>query len=77
MNPFIDSLYDQGVIDQKIFSFHLSDYLEESEVTFGGLGSYLEGKEEQISYHNLKSYSHWTIALDSVYFGNEKIEITT
>lgn len=73
--PFYNML-DQGLIDEPVFAFYLSDTNDkgaESEVTFGGIDkSHYTGKLTKIP---LRRKAYWEVSFDAITFGDETAEL--
>lgn len=72
--PFY-TMIDQGLLDEPVFSFYLSDSgaSKESVVTFGGVDkSHYTGKMVKLP---LRRKAYWEVALDSISYGDETAEL--
>ncbi|EMC95927.1 hypothetical protein BAUCODRAFT_34686 [Baudoinia panamericana UAMH 10762] len=72
--PFYNMI-NQGLIDEQVFAFYLSDTNkgDESEATFGGIDeSHYEGKMTKIP---LRRKAYWEVDLDAITFGDQTAEI--
>jgi len=74
--PFY-SMIDQGLLDEPVFAFYLSDTSngdgDESEATFGGVdSSHYTGKLTKIP---LRRKAYWEVDLDSITFGDASAEL--
>lgn len=72
VNPnanFIEMLYQQRKINQRIFSFYFNiNDKKKSALNIGGYNSeYYTG---EIHYSNVNSRNYWEIAIDSIYYGD-------
>jgi hypothetical protein len=72
----IDELYNQGVIDEKVFSIQVGDDSEPSKITIGGYDTekYAYG---ELTWHNLSDKTYWTIGMESVSLGGQNLHIPT
>jgi len=73
--PFY-KMIDQGLVDEPVFAFYLSDTSEgedTSEVTFGGINkAHYSG---EITYIPLRRKAYWEVSLDAITFGKSTAEI--
>lgn len=73
--PFYNML-DQGLLDEPVFSFYLSDTNDEgaeSECMFGGINKdHYTGEMVKIP---LRRKAYWEVDLDAIKFGKEKAEL--
>ncbi|KAK4498250.1 hypothetical protein PRZ48_010907 [Zasmidium cellare] len=72
--PFYNMI-DQGLLDEKVFAFYLSDTNEgsESEAIFGGVDkSHYSGDLTKIP---LRRKAYWEVDLDAITFGDQTAEI--
>ena len=74
--PFYEMI-DQGLIDEPVFAFYLSDTNkeggDESEVVFGGIDkSHYTGKMVKLP---LRRKAYWEVDLDAITFGDDTAEI--
>jgi len=72
--PFYNMI-DQGLLDEPVFAFYLSDTAngDESEATFGGIDkAHYTG---DITYIPLRRKAYWEVDLDAITFGDETAEI--
>merc|ERR1712230_56717 len=72
--PFYNMI-DQGLLDEPVFAFYLSDTAngDESEATFGGIDkAHYTG---DITYITLRRKAYWEVDLDAITFGDETAEI--
>lgn len=72
--PFYNMI-DQGLLDEEVFAFYLSDTAngDESEATFGGIDkSHYTG---DITYIPLRRKAYWEVDLDAITFGDATAEI--
>lgn len=73
--PFYNML-DQGLLDEPVFAFYLSDTNDESaesEAIFGGVNKdHYTGKMVQIP---LRRKAYWEVDLDAITFGDQTAEI--
>ncbi|KAF2232795.1 cellular aspartic protease [Viridothelium virens] len=73
--PFYNML-DQGLLDEPVFAFYLSDTNEngdDSEATFGGINkNHYTGKMTKIP---LRRKAYWEVDLDAITFGDNTAEI--
>ena len=74
--PFYNMI-DQGLIDEPVFSFYLSDTNnangDESEAMFGGVNKdHYSGKMTRIP---LRRKAYWEVALDAITFGDQTAEL--
>lgn len=72
--PFYNMI-DQGLIDEPVFAFYLSDTAngDESEAVFGGIDkSHYTG---DITYIPLRRKAYWEVDLDAISFGDATAEI--
>lgn len=72
--PFYNML-DQGLLDEPLFAFYLSDTAkgDDSEVTFGGVNpDHFTGKLTKIP---LRRKAYWEVDLDAITFGDETAEL--
>ena len=65
---FISLAYDQGVIDEKVFSLNFSGDNEVSYITIGGY-DVNEFAVEDITWHENVGRYFWAVNLDSVKYG--------
>lgn len=69
--PFYNMI-DQGLLDEPVFAFYLSDTAnesEESEVIFGGVdNAHFTGK---MTYIPLRRKAYWEVDLDAITFGED------
>ena len=73
---FIEKAYEQGVIDEKIFSIKFGGDDASSMITFGGYDTDSFAKEELTWYPNFTYYSQhyfWAVYMDGVQIGDEYI----
>ena len=71
---FIEEAFNQGVIDEKIFSIKFGGDDASSMITFGGYDTEKFAKEELTWYPNFTYYSQhyfWAVYMDGVMIGNE------
>ena len=79
-NGFIDNLYEQGVIKERVFSFFLSDYNDYRQVPMFTVGGYDIDKfapNQTATWNYLTDTTYWTVKLSSVYLGDKKIPVST
>lgn len=74
--PFYNMI-DQGLIDEKVFAFYLSDTNngegDASEATFGGIDkNHYTGKMTKIP---LRRKAYWEVDLDAITFGKDTAEL--
>jgi saccharopepsin len=72
--PFY-SMINQGLLDEPVFAFYLSDTAkgDESEATFGGVDeSHYTGK---LQYIPLRRKAYWEVDLDSITLGDQTAEL--
>lgn len=71
--PFYEMI-NQGVLDEKVFSFYLGSSEEDGgEATFGGIDeSKFTGK---VTYAPVRRKGYWEVALDKIGFGSEELEL--
>jgi saccharopepsin len=73
--PPVYSALEQGLIDEPVFSFYLSDTNDkgaESEVVFGGVNAdHYTGKLTKIP---LRRKAYWEVGLDTLAFGDESAD---
>lgn len=72
--PFYE-MVSQGLVDEPVFAFYLSDTAngDESEATFGGIDkSHYTG---DITYIPLRRKAYWEVDLDAITFGDASAEI--
>ena len=78
-NPFIKTLFDQGMIDNAIATFQLNDVQDEdSSMTIGGIpDGIIDG--ETTTLQNLVVFNHdwWTVGLEDVKYNNSTIKSST
>ena len=72
----IKEMYNQGVIDEKVFSIQVGNNDEQSKITIGGYDTEKYAKEN-ITWHNLANEVYWTIDMDNVSLGNSTLDIET
>lgn len=76
---FLDVLYDQGSIDEKVFSLSIgfSDRVNsDSIVTIGGY-DLDQFATSELTWHSLVPYSrHWDINLTGITFGDQELTNT-
>jgi saccharopepsin len=77
MPPPFYNMISQGLLDEPVFAFYLSDTAngegDESEVTFGGLNSdHYTGKITNIP---LRRKAYWEVDLDAITFGDSTAEM--
>lgn len=72
----IDELYNQGAIDEKIFSIQVGDFEEPSKITIGGYDTEKYAKEN-ITWHSLANDLYWTLNIEKVHLGGEELNIPT
>ena len=66
----IDELYDEGHIDERVFSVYYTTETNDNHIYFGGYSE--EHKEEEFEYISLKSgSSHWTISASEATYGGD------
>ena len=73
---FIEVAYEQGVIDEKIFSLLVGDGHKENFFTIGGydLESYATS---DLTWHDLIEYDRWSVNFDAMLVGDDRIEATS
>jgi saccharopepsin len=72
--PFY-SMIDQGLLDEPVFAFYLSNTEngDESEATFGGIDkSHYKGKMTKIP---LRRKAYWEVNLDTITFGEDSADL--
>jgi len=70
--PFY-SMIDQGLLDEPVFAFYLSDTNGESEAIFGGVNEdHYTGKITEIP---LRRKAYWEVDLDAITFGDSTAEL--
>ncbi|KFY41284.1 hypothetical protein V495_04980 [Pseudogymnoascus sp. VKM F-4514 (FW-929)] len=70
--PFY-SMIDQGLIDEKVFSFYLADDKGQSEAVFGGIDkSHYTG---DLTYIPLRRKAYWEVDFDAISFGDVKADL--
>lgn len=71
--PFYQ-MVNQGLLDEPVFAFYLGNSEENGgEAVFGGIDeSHYEGK---IKYAPLRRKAYWEVALDSISFGDDELEL--
>ena len=77
---FIDNLYDQGIIKERVFSFFLSDYNDYRQVPMFTVGGYDMDKfapNQTATWNYVTDTTYWTVRLSSVYLGDKKIPLTS
>jgi saccharopepsin len=77
MPPPFYNMISQGLLDEPVFAFYLSDTAngegDESEVTFGGLNdAHYTGKITNIP---LRRKAYWEVDLDAITFGDSTAEM--
>ena len=68
---FIPLAYDQGVIDEKVFSLNFAGDYEVSYITIGGY-DVNEFATEEVTWHDNIGRYFWAVNLDEVRFGEGK-----
>jgi hypothetical protein len=60
---FLDELYNNGIIDNKIFSFYISKGLSSSKVTFGGYNmEYADPASNfTVTWNDLINTHYWSV----------------
>lgn len=71
---FVERLYDEGIIDQKLFSFYITKGEESSRVTFGGYDlkyAAASSKDENatVTWNDLTNVNYWSLNLVDVKVG--------
>ncbi|KFZ24544.1 hypothetical protein V502_00975 [Pseudogymnoascus sp. VKM F-4520 (FW-2644)] len=70
--PFY-SMIDQGLLDEKVFSFYLADDKSQSEAVFGGIDkSHYTG---ELTYIPLRRKAYWEVDFDAISFGDVKADL--
>ena len=76
MVPPFYNMIDQGLLDEKVFAFYLSDTNnegDESEAMFGGINkNHYKGDMVKIP---LRRKAYWEVDLDAITFGDQTAEI--
>ena len=70
---FVDSLYKNQMIDERVFSFQIGNFYEKSVFTMGGYDANLYG-DGDIHWHNLTTDEDWLINQPAVYLDGFKID---
>lgn len=68
---FIDLAYEQGVLDEKVFSVSFQGDLDDSYITFGGY-DVDEFAAEPITWHENVGEFFWAVNLDEVRMGDKE-----
>ena len=66
---FIDLAYEQGVLDERVFSLNFAGDYAVSHLTFGGY-DVDQFASEPITWHDNKSKYFWAVGLDEVRMGD-------
>ncbi|KFY73834.1 hypothetical protein V499_06101 [Pseudogymnoascus sp. VKM F-103] len=70
--PFY-SMIDQGLLDEKVFSFYLADDKSQSEAVFGGIDkSHYTG---ELTYIPLRRKAYWEVDFDAISFGKVRADL--
>lgn len=70
---FVEKAYDQGVIDEKLFSIKFGGDDAASQITFGGYDTEIFAKEDLIWYPNYTPYPKhyfWAVELEGLIAGD-------
>lgn len=70
---FIPLAYDQGIIDEKVFSLNFAGDYEVSYITIGGYDAD-EFAVEEITWHENVGQYFWAVNLDEVRYGEGESE---
>jgi hypothetical protein len=70
-----NELKEQGVIEDRVFSFLIGAEDVPSIITFGGYNP--NYTVDEINWHNLSNDDHWTINLDEVIIDGEEFNVST
>ncbi|KLO15692.1 endopeptidase [Schizopora paradoxa] len=71
--PFYEMI-NQGLLDARVFSFHVGSSDEDAgEVVFGGIDE--SAYEGEIHYLPIRREAHWEVKLDKVSFDGEELEL--
>lgn len=79
-SSIVESLYNDGLIGSKIFSFRMAlwtDYSEESMFTLGGYDPEYFAPNDTLTWNPLVNTDYWTVELTSVSCENTIIPLTT
>ena len=77
---FIDNLYEQGKIKQRVFSFFLSDYNNYREIPVFTVGGYDIDKfapNQTITWNYVTDTTYWTVKLSKVSLGDMPVPLST
>jgi saccharopepsin len=75
MPPPFYNMVEQGLLDEPVFAFYLSDTAngDESEVTFGGVNK--DRYTGKITNIPLRRKAYWEVDLDAITFGKQTAEL--
>ena len=79
-NSFIENLYGNGLIDERVFSLYISDqdnYRNSSAITIGGYDLDKFGPNQTITWNNLVNTDYWTVKLKKVMLGDIQLFTST
>ena len=79
-NRFIQNLYDQGKIQERVFSFFLSEYNNYREIPAFTIGGYDIDKfapNQTLTWNYVTDDTYWTVKLSGVSLGDRSIPLST
>eukprot|EP00347_Sterkiella_histriomuscorum_P017895 403347570 len=71
---FVESLMEQGLIKQKIFSINIANSDEEPKIIFGGYDMKYAKFKAQMTWHKITEMLYWTLNLEKAQFGSTDIQ---
>ena len=79
-NRFIENLYEQGKIQERVFSFFLSEYNNYREIpafTIGGYDIEKFAPNQTLTWNYVTDDTYWTVKLSQVSLGDRQIPLST
>lgn len=77
-SSFVQNLYDQGVIKNRVFSFFLAsynDFSKESAFTLGGYDLDQYAPNSTVTWNAIQNTNYWTVLLTGASFGSSPITL--
>ncbi len=74
---FVEKLYNEGVINRKMFSFSLGGTNEPSKIIFGGYDLQYAQDNQTITWNNLVNDNYWTVRLVDAKLGDNQFKLKT
>ncbi|CDW83892.1 eukaryotic aspartyl protease family protein [Stylonychia lemnae] len=74
---FIDKLFMNGIINERVFSISFGGQDEKSKIIFGGYDLKYARENQSLTWNTLVDINYWTLQLNSAKIGNYQFKLDT